>query len=236
VLKVDRVSAGYGAVTILSEVSLKLSEGETQCVIGTNNSGKSTFFKVISGLLKPFSGEITLNGINVAGMTTAEIVELGIVLVPERRRLFAKMSVYENLLLGSYVSRGKKERRRSLEFIYQLFPVLEKRSSQMSGTLSGGEQQMLAIARGLMAKPRVLLLDEPSLGLSPLIIQNIFNIFKTLNEQGVVILLAEQNAEVALRASSQGYVLSNGKVVLQGESRALLQDGRVEDVYLGKME
>lgn len=235
-LKVDRVSAGYGAVTILSEVSLELSEGETQCVIGTNNSGKSTFFKVISGLLKPFSGEITLNGINVAGMTTAEIVELGIVLVPERRRLFAKMSVYENLLLGSYVSRGKKERRRSLEFIYQLFPVLEKRSSQMSGTLSGGEQQMLAIARGLMAKPRVLLLDEPSLGLSPLIIQNIFNIFKTLNEQGVVILLAEQNAEVALRASSQGYVLSNGKVVLQGESRALLQDGRVEDVYLGKME
>jgi len=236
VLKVDRVSAGYGAVTILSEVSLELSEGETQCVIGTNNSGKSTFFKVISGLLKPFSGEITLNGINVAGMTTAEIVELGIVLVPERRRLFAKMSVYENLLLGSYVSRGKKERRRSLEFIYQLFPVLEKRSSQMSGTLSGGEQQMLAIARGLMAKPRVLLLDEPSLGLSPLIIQNIFNIFKTLNEQGVVILLAEQNAEIALRASSQGYVLSNGKVVLQGESRALLQDGRVEDVYLGKME
>ncbi|MFA4911057.1 MAG: ABC transporter ATP-binding protein [Desulfobacteria bacterium] len=235
-LKVDRVSAGYGAVTILSEVSLELSEGETQCVIGTNNSGKSTFFKVISGLLKPFSGEITLNGINVAGMTTAEIVELGIVLVPERRRLFAKMSVYENLLLGSYVSRGKKERRRSLEFIYQLFPVLEKRSSQMSGTLSGGEQQMLAIARGLMAKPRVLLLDEPSLGLSPLIIQNIFNIFKTLNEQGVVILLAEQNAEIALRASSQGYVLSNGKVVLQGESRALLQDGRVEDVYLGKME
>ncbi|KAF0119811.1 MAG: branched-chain amino acid transport system ATP-binding protein [bacterium] len=216
-LKVDRVSAGYGAITILSEVSLELSEGETKCVIGTNNSGKSTFFKVISGLLKPFSGAITLNGINLVGLTTAE-------------------SVYENLLLGSYVSRGKKERRRSLEFIYQLFPLLQKRSKQLAGTLSGGEQQMLAIARGLMAKPRVLLLDEPSLGLSPLIIQNIFNIFNTLNEQGVVILLAEQNAEIALRASSQGYVLSNGKVVLQGESRALLQDGRVEDIYLGKME
>lgn len=235
-LKVDRVSAGYGALTILNEVSLELSEGEMKCVIGTNNSGKSTFIKVISGLLKPFSGEITFNGLDVTGFTAAEMVELGIVLVPERRRLFTKMSVYENLLLGSYAPRGKRERRTSLEFVYHLFPVLQERSKQLAGTLSGGEQQMLAIARGLMAKPRVLLLDEPSLGLSPLIIQNIFGIFNSLNKQGVVILLAEQNAEVALRASSQGYVLSNGKVVLQGESRALLQDGRVEDIYLGKME
>ncbi|MDY7032967.1 MAG: ABC transporter ATP-binding protein [Thermodesulfobacteriota bacterium] len=233
-LNIRKIDAGYDTVKILDSVSLELLEGETRSVIGANNSGKTTLFKAITGLIRPFSGEITFDGVNLIGLTTAQIVEMGIVLIPERRRLFSRMSVHENLLLGSYAARGRKERRKNLAFVYDLFPVLKNRSKQLAGILSGGEQQMLAIARGIMAKPRLLLLDEPSLGLSPMIIQDIFGIFASLNEQGVFILLAEQNAEVALRASSRTYVLSNGRVALRGESRALLQDKRVENIYLGK--
>ena len=233
-LKIGNIRAGYDFVTFLNDVSMELPEGETRSVIGANNSGKTTLFRVISGLLRPFSGEMTFCGENLIGLTTAQIVELGVILVPERRRLFARMSVHENLLLGSYSARGKKERKKSLEHVYGLFPVLKERSKQLAGILSGGEQQMLAIARGIMAQPKLLLLDEPSLGLSPLIVRNIFGIFKGLNEQGVLILLAEQNADVALKASRRSTVLSNGRVALEGESKELLEDKRVEDIYLGR--
>ncbi|MDY6968696.1 MAG: ABC transporter ATP-binding protein [Spirochaetota bacterium] len=235
-LNINKICAGYDAIKILDEISLKIDQGETRSIVGTNNSGKSTLFKVISGLLKPESGEITFDGINITGMKPREIVDLGIILVPERRRLFTKMTVYENLLLGSFIPRGRKERQSTLEFVYHLFPVLKERSGQLSRVLSGGEQQMLAIARGIMAKPRLLLLDEPSLGLSPLIVQNIFSIFKQLNKNGVLILLSEQNAEIALKASNHSYVLSHGSVMLQGESKLLLDDNRLKDIYLGKIE
>ncbi|MDY7019483.1 MAG: ABC transporter ATP-binding protein [Chloroflexota bacterium] len=233
-LRLEKVTAGYGVLQVLHEISLDLDTGETRSVIGANNSGKSTLLKIISGLLKPNSGRILFDGIDLASLPTDEIVNQGLALVPERRRLFSNMTIYENLLLGSYIPRARERRKESLEMVYHLFPVLGKRQKQIAGTLSGGEQQMLAIARGLMAEPKVLLLDEPSLGLGPLLIKDIFQTFIHLNQQGVCILLVEQNATVALKASSQSYVLSHGRVMLSGKSSELLQDKRVEDIYMGK--
>ena len=234
-MRIDKLSAGYGmAGLVLHEVSLELSQGETRGVVGANNSGKSTLLKVISGLLQPSSGRIYLDGTDISSLSTEEKVNHGIVLVPERRRLFASMTVYENMRLGSYISRGRRERQKTLEMVYNLFPVLEQRSKQIAGTLSGGEQQMLAIARGLMTKPEILLLDEPSLGLSPLLIEDIFNAFAILNKQGVAILLAEQNAVIALEVTSYTYVISQGKIKLEGQSTALVNNDKLEAIYLGK--
>jgi branched-chain amino acid transport system ATP-binding protein len=233
-LRVNRLSAGYSVAPVLHEISLELNRGEMRGVLGANNSGKSTLLKVIGGLVRPRDGEILLNGTGISELPPEERVNRGIVLVPERRRLFASMTVNENLLIGSYGFRGRRNRKRNLERSYDLFPVLKQRRRQIAGTLSGGEQQMLAITRGLMAEPEVLLLDEPSIGLSPLLIQDIYDTFEIMLRQGIAILLAEQNAYISMETCSYIYILSYGEIALHGESKALIGDDRVEAIYLGK--
>jgi len=235
-LRINKISAGYSVVPVLHEISLELNRGEMSGVLGANNSGKSTLLKVIGGLVRPREGEIILNGTRISELPPDERVNLGIVLVPERRRLFASMTVHENLLIGSYGFRGRRNRQSNLDRSYELFPVLKKRTRQIAGTLSGGEQQMLAIARGLMGEPEILLLDEPSIGLSPLLIETIYDTFGILHRHGIAILLAEQNAHISMEICSYVYILSHGEIALQGESKTLVGDDRVEAIYLGKAQ
>lgn len=235
-MKVNNIYGGYDSVVVLHGVSIEVPDGEISGVIGPNNSGKSTLFNIMSGLLEPTSGEISLSGEMLTHHTTLEKVERGIILVPERRRLFPDMRVVDNLLLGGYSSRARSQRQASLEFVFKLFPILENRQKQLAKTLSGGEQQMLAIGRGLMSKPEVLLLDEPFLGLAPIVINEIRSHLMTLAQQGMSVLLAEQNTVAALRtATSTVYVISHGRVVHQGKSEDLINDDKVEKVYLGKL-
>jgi branched-chain amino acid transport system ATP-binding protein len=232
-LEVDDISASYGNVQILWNVSLNVKEGEIVTILGPNGAGKTTLVKTILGLLHPNSGSIRFFGKRIDKLPTYKIVDMGIVLVPEGREIFPKMTVYENLLLGAYGKTAEKYKDQSLEMVFRIFPVLKERQKQLAQTLSGGEQQMLAIARGLMSKPKLLIMDEPSLGLAPILVQKIFNAMREINEKGVTLLLVEQNVHRALEIADRGYLLEAGKVVLSGDWNELLANEYVKRVYLG---
>jgi branched-chain amino acid transport system ATP-binding protein len=233
-LEIKNLVAGYGAITALHEVSLSVKAGSIVTLIGANGAGKTTTLKTISGLLKPRGGEIFYEGKNIASLPPHQIVKLGLSHVPEGRMIFANLTVMENLQLGAYLQNDKKIVRHELEHVFVLFPRLKEREQQIAGTLSGGEQQMLAIGRALMSKPKLLLLDEPSLGLAPLLVKTIFEKIAEINrQQGLTILLVEQNANLALEISHFGYVLETGKFVLSGDSAALRQNPQVKSAYLG---
>ncbi|GIX49087.1 MAG: ABC transporter ATP-binding protein [Candidatus Tectimicrobiota bacterium] len=232
-LEVHRVCAGYGDLQVLWEVSLHLQAGEIVAVIGANGAGKTTLLRTIAGLLRPTAGHIALAGTRLERLPPHRIVQGGVVRVPEGRKIFPRLTVLENLELGAYLPAAKRQRRQSLEWVFGLFPRLKERRRQLAGTLSGGEQQMLAIGRALMARPRLLMLDEPSLGLAPLLVQEIFAIIRDINRDGVTILLVEQHVFHALRLAHRGYVLENGRIVLEGKAEALLANEHVKTAYLG---
>jgi len=237
VLAINNVSAHYGGVQALHAVSLAEGEGEIVALIGANGAGKTTLLNLISGIIRPSSGQILFDNMDLASFSPEKIVELGIVQVPEGRLLFGPLTVKENLELGAYRRRGKEDKAKiseDFEFIMQLFPVLNDRLQQRAQTLSGGEQQMLAIGRGLMAKPRLLLLDEPSLGLAPLLVQEILTVIKRLKDEGTTILLVEQNARAALKISDRAYVMENGRIRIQGKAADLLENEEVKKAYLGQ--
>lgn len=231
-LKIDDVSVSYGVIRALQGVSLHVDQGEIVCLIGSNGAGKSTLLRAITGLLKPLGGTVKLDDMIINGRTPHEIVSLGIAMVPEARWLFSTMTVGENLEVATYVlKKGHESRYKDL--VLDLFPLLKSRMRQLAGTLSGGEQQMLAIGRALMADPKVLILDEPSLGLAPVIVQEVFHAIKTINAAGVDVLLIEQNARVALNTANRGYVIENGKILMEGTAHDLSKDPSVRKAYLG---
>jgi branched-chain amino acid transport system ATP-binding protein len=233
-LTLSGIETYYGEIQALRGISLEVKEGEIIALIGSNGAGKSTTLKTISGLISARSGEILLRGEPINGKPPFEIIKRGIAHCPEGRRLWPEMTVYENLRMGAYLRKNPAEMKSDLENMYSLFPILKDRRSQLAGSLSGGEQQMLAIARALMAKPELLLLDEPSLGLAPLVVEKVAETIMTLNQAGTTILLVEQNANLALTISSRGYVLQVGKIILSGNSKDLLMNDEVRKVYLGK--
>jgi len=232
-LRLDRVEAAYGDVVAVSDVSLEVRAGETVALIGANGAGKTTTLRAISGLVPVRRGAVEFEGQRVDGLRPADVVARGIAHVPEGRQLFPSMTVEENLVMGACTRRARASRDATLEHVYRLFPRLRERRPQLAGTLSGGEQQMVAIGRGLMSRPRLLMLDEPSLGLSPLLVSAIFDIVREINRSGATILLVEQNVYRALKLSHRGYVLENGQVVAQGTSQELLRDTMVRTAYLG---
>ncbi len=236
-LEVQSLSTFYGHIQALAQVSLKVERGEIVSLIGANAAGKTTLLNSISGIVPPAEGQIRLEGKDIAGMPPEAIVGLGVVQVPERRQVFGTLSVRDNLTLGAYsrLRRGlRKEVRRDYEMVFDLFPILKNRQKQTAGTLSGGEQQMLAIGRGLMARPEVLLLDEPSLGLAPLLVKDIFEVITRLGADGTTILLVEQNARAALRVANRAYVLETGAIVMEGPAADLAADEGIQRAYLGK--
>lgn len=232
-LKIDKLNFSYDDLKVLWDVDLEVNEGEIVTVLGSNGAGKSTTLKNISRLVSPDSGTISFAGHDLTRLEPHAVVEMGVVQVPEGRRIFPEMSVRENLRMGSYTKNAKRERKENIERVFSLFPRLREREKQLGGTMSGGEQQMLAIARGLMANPRLLLLDEPSLGLAPLLVKDIFDIIREINRQGVTILLVEQNVYQSLRIAHRGYVLETGRVVLTGRGEDLLNDEHVKKAFLG---
>jgi len=236
VLRLRNVDAGYGKLSVLRRVSLHVSQGEIVTIVGANGAGKTTLLRTVAGLVRARAGEIAFDGREVSRLATENVVALGCSLVPEGRQVFAPMPVRENLLLGAHVqyARGRRhEVAQDLERVYGLFPVLAKREHQLAGTLSGGEQQMLAIGRALMARPRLMMLDEPSMGLAPLVMKDIFAIVKRISDEGTTVLLVEQNARSALSIASRGYVLETGRIVLQGTADELLANRDVQRAYLG---
>jgi branched-chain amino acid transport system ATP-binding protein len=232
-LKVDDINVYYGNIQALKGVSLEINEGEIVTLIGANGAGKSTLLKAISGLLKPKQGDIVYLGQSIAGKAAQAIVKQGISHVPEGRRVFANMTVEENLELGAFLRNDKDGIRQDFEKVYELFPRLLERRKQLSGTLSGGEQQMLAMGRALMARPKLLLLDEPSMGLAPLLVKTIFRIIEEINQAGTTILLVEQNANMALSIANRAYVIETGRVVLSGTAEELNASDQVKMAYLG---
>ncbi len=235
-LEIRNINTYYGNIHALKDVSLHVDEGEIATVIGANGAGKTTLLNTISGLLHSRTGEILFEGHPITKLSPDKVVHLGISQVPERRQIFATLNVLDNLLLGAYLRHGrdrKEEIQKDLDLVFEIFPILKDRQKQMGGTLSGGEQQMLALGRGLMAKPKLLLLDEPSLGLAPLLVREIFRVAGDLREHGATILLVEQNARAALNLADRGYVMETGNVVLEGTSGELLGDERVQEAYLG---
>jgi len=233
-LEIRNLTVNYGAITALHGISLQAQAGGIVTLIGSNGAGKTTTLKTISGLLKPKSGQIFYEGKNITGLPPHEIVKRGLSHVPEGRMIFANLTVLENLQMGAYLQRDQNSIRRELEFVFATFPRLQERAGQVSGTLSGGEQQMLAIGRALMARPKFLVLDEPSLGLAPLLVKTIFEKIVEINrERGLTILLVEQNANRALEISSFGYVLETGKITVQGDSASLRKNPQVQNAYLG---
>jgi branched-chain amino acid transport system ATP-binding protein len=231
------VNAYYGTIQALKNVSIKVGVGEIVTIIGANGAGKTTLLKAISGVIPSKSGTIWYQGNNITQYSPVKIVAQGISQVPEGRQLFAHLTVLDNLHLGAYLyfnRKFKKEIEEKLDWVFNLFPVLRKRAKQLAGTMSGGEQQMVAIARALMARPKLLLLDEPSMGLAPLIVQEIFKVIRRLNDQGTTILLVEQNARAALQIARYGYVLETGTVAMEGPAQDLLADGKVRQAYLGR--
>ncbi|MDK2373377.1 MAG: ABC transporter ATP-binding protein [Candidatus Korarchaeota archaeon] len=233
-LEIRGLNAGYGEVQVLWDVSLRVNRGEIVSLIGANGAGKTTTLKSVMGIVRPFSGEIEFNGEGITGLPTHRIVKMGLSLVPEGRHLFPKMTVMENLRMGAYAVDSSKYQD-LLERVFQIFPVLKERKNQLASTLSGGEQQMLAIARGLMSDPQILMLDEPSLGLAPKIVKRVMKVVSEIREEGVTILLVEQNAKISLEISDRGYVLETGRVVLEGDSEELLRNEHVRRAYLGLM-
>jgi len=232
-LNLENVNVHYGAIWALKRINLTVGEGEIVSLIGANGAGKSTTLRVISGIVKISSGRIIFQGENISKTPAHDIVKKGIAHVPEGRRVFANLTVMENLELGAYLRKDKEGIKKSLEKVFEHFPRLKERKHQKAGTLSGGEQQMLAIGRALMSKPKLLLLDEPSMGLAPILVQEIFNIIKEINETGTTILLVEQNAHMALQIADRAYVLETGRIVLSGTAEELAEAEEVRKAYLG---
>ncbi len=232
-LELKDLKVAYEKVQVLWDISFSIKAGDVVTLLGSNGAGKSTTVKTIQGILKPKSGSIKFMDKHIEGLPAYKIVDEGIALVPEGREIFPKMNVFENLILGAYLPRAKESLDESLEWVLKLFPKLEERKKQLAGTMSGGEQQMLAIARALMSKPKLLMMDEPSLGLAPVIVLQVFEIIKKLHEEGVTILLVEQNVHHALEIADSAYVLEKGKIILEGKGLELLDDEYVKSAYLG---
>ncbi|RLG63582.1 ABC transporter ATP-binding protein [archaeon] len=232
-LEVRNINVYYGDMQALWDVSFDVDEGELVALVGSNGAGKTTTLRAISGILRPRSGTIKFKGIDLTEMKPHEIVESGVAHIPEGRQLFPKLTVLENLKAAAYTKRARERFNESLDFVFRLFPILRERSSQLAGTLSGGERQMLAIARGLMLNPELLMLDEPSLGLAPKLVQEIFKTVKELKDEGLTILLVEQNVHQALALADRGYVLETGRIVLHGTGKELLENPRIKTAYLG---
>ncbi|RFB98657.1 branched-chain amino acid ABC transporter ATP-binding protein [Rhizobium leguminosarum bv. trifolii] len=232
-LEVDKIEVGYGDAIALWDLSISVRPGEIVSVVGPNGAGKSTLVNAIAGILRPHEGKIVIEGNDVSKVPSHRVCDYGIAVVPEGRRLFTAMTVLDNLLLGAYRSLARAERDATLAEVFQLFPVLKERQASLAGSLSGGQQQMVAIGRGLMAKPRVLLMDEPSLGLSPLIVGEMFKIIQMINERGVAVLLVEQNVNKALEIAHQAYVIEQGRVTASGAPEVLVNDPSIREAYLG---
>ena len=232
-LEVNKIDVFYGDIQVLKEVSLEIERGQIVSLLGSNGAGKTTLANAICSLIGIAAGEIIFLGERIDGMKPHLIFQRGIAQIPEGREIFGTMTVLENLKLGSYLKKAKKSRKENLDKVFSLFPVLQKRQKQLAGTMSGGEQQMLAIARALMAFPKLLILDEPSLGLSPLLVEEVFNTIERINKEEMTVLLVEQNVYASLVLSKRGYVLENGKVVLQGIGEELLNNDYVKEAYLG---
>lgn len=232
-LKVSGIDVFYGDLQVLWDVSFEVREKEILVLVGANGAGKSTTLKTISGLLKPRKGSIEFDGVRLDQLSPDRVIGQGVVHVPEARRLFREMSVEENLIMGSLSPEAKKKRYETMDWVYQLFPRMKERRKQPAGTLSGGEQQMCAIGRGLMALPKIMMFDEPSLGLSPILVQEVFEIAKRINKEGVTVMLVEQNVRQTLAMCDRAYVLENGRVVLQGTGQELSNDHHVKEAYLG---
>jgi branched-chain amino acid transport system ATP-binding protein len=233
-LELRDVTSGYGAIEALRGINLSVEQGEVVTLIGANGAGKSTTLRNVTGLVPITSGDVVFEGVRLNGIPAHQIVGMGISMVPEGRQIFANLSVAENLDLGAYLQKDKGENARQLKRVFALFPRLEERRKQLGGTLSGGEQQMLAIGRAMMARPRLLLLDEPSLGLAPILVRTILMAIDQINREGTTILLVEQNANAALKHSHRGYVLETGSIVMEGPSERLAADPRVREAYLGE--
>jgi branched-chain amino acid transport system ATP-binding protein len=234
VLELRNVSTHYGLIAVLRDVNVEIRPGEIVCLLGGNASGKSTTLKTILGMVKPSQGEVVYDGEPISGLSTTEIVGRGVTMVPENRRLFTRMTVRENLELGSYLRTDKDKIREDLDRVMELFPRLRERLTQKAGTLSGGEQQMVAMSRALMADPKVLLMDEPSMGLAPLLVDQVFDTIQTINRLGTTILVVEQNAPVALSIASRGYVLQNGRIAGHDTAPTLLATDHIRRAYLGE--
>ncbi len=232
-LEVEDISAAYGMVQILRNVSFKVDEKEIVSIIGPNGAGKTTLVKTIMGFLKPQTGWIRFSGENIEKSSTNEIVTKGLTMIPEGREIFPRMSVLENLMLGAYTIKDKEQVKKTKEKVYGIFPVLKKKEKALAQTLSGGEQQMLVICRSLMSNPKMLILDEPSLGLAPIIVEKVLDTVRTINDEGVTVLLVEQNIHDSLNVANRGYVLEEGKIILEGKSRELLSNSHIKEVYLG---
>ena len=232
-LEVKNINAGYGFLQILRDVSFNIDQGEYACIIGPNGAGKSTTMKTIAGLVSPMNGEIIFNGENIAGLSGNQVARKGIAYISEDMNLFTNMTVQENLYMGAYTVKDKAQKNDRLDFVYTLFTRLKNRRNQLAGTMSGGERKMLAIGRGLMASPKLLLVDEPSFGLAPQLTENVFDNLDTLKEAGATILLVEQNVTKALQVTKRGYVMENGKIFMEGRSSELADDPHVRKVFLG---
>ena len=235
ILKLDNVTTHYGPVLMLRDLNIEILPGEIVCLLGGNASGKTTTLKTILGMVTPTEGDVILDGEVVNGMTTTDVVSRGISMVPENRRLFKRMTVRENLEMGAYLRKDKKAQEEDLDKIFDLFPRVKERLNQRAGTLSGGEQQMVAIGRALMSRPKVLLMDEPSMGLAPILVQQTFDIIQQINEQGTTIFVVEQNANMALSIATHGYVLQTGKIVLADTAKNLLENEMMREAYLGEV-
>ena len=233
-LKVENIEVYYGVIKALKSISFKVNKGEIVALIGANGAGKTTTLQTISGLIQLKSGTITLNGKDITKIAPHKIVSMGMAQVPEGRRVFSQLSVYENLLLGAYTRSNKTEIAENLEMVYSSFPRLKERKKQLAGTLSGGEQQMLAMGRALMSNPEIILMDEPSMGLSPLFVNEIFNIIQKISDLGKTVLLVEQNAKKALSIADRAYVLETGNIVLEGNASDLINNEQIKKAYLGE--
>lgn len=234
-IKIDDLVVAYGGIEALKGISLEVPSGKIVTLVGSNGAGKSTTLKAIVGLVNPKSGSITYEGTDLTKLNTEEMVKKGIALVPEGRRVFADLTVIENLKIGAYSRKDKKGIEEDLEKVYKLFPRLKERSWQAAGTLSGGEQQMLAIGRALMGRPKLIMMDEPSLGLAPIIVKEVFEIIKKINKEGVTVLLIEQNANAALKIADIGYIMETGRITLKGEGKDLVNNDEIKKAYLGKL-
>jgi len=232
-LKVNKIKVHYGGIPALHEVSFEVGKGELVVIVGANGAGKTTALKTVVGALSPVSGSIEFEGIDIAGKNPAQIVQLGITYVPEGRHIFGPLTVEENLLLGAFTTNSKEVIEERLDYVYKLFPILKERYRQKGGTLSGGEQQMLAIGRGLMSRPKLLMLDEPSLGLMPKLVSEVFKAISLLKEEGCTILLVEQNVREALELSDRGYILQTGRTIYSGQGKELLESEIVKKAFLG---
>ncbi|MGH8944654.1 MAG: ABC transporter ATP-binding protein [Acidimicrobiia bacterium] len=235
ILEMRNVDTHYGPIQMLRDVSVKIFPGEIACLLGGNASGKTTTLKTILGYVEPSEGEVLLDGERISGLSTKEVVQQGISMVPENRRLFQRMTVKENLLMGTYLRSDHEQVEEDLEHVFKLFPRVKDRLSQRAGTLSGGEQQMVAMGRALMAKPKVLLMDEPSMGLAPVLVAQNFEIIERINEEGTTVFVVEQNANMALSIADRGYVLQTGRIVLADTAEGLLNNPQMRQAYLGEI-